>query len=175
MGLAVAAVVLDGMKIDATAFIEAIVIFTVAFALMTTNMANQLRKRQSSALGEVDLTVRLIAVRISDLISDGLTIDGIGTWVAATVIVWVASLLAAFILPYLGLKKYMEEKRVGPFTPWRAWNREAASASLTRSSWSAIPSRRSSTPSSEPPFASFLELPARRRRDPSRRTSPRST
>ncbi len=111
VGLAVAAVVLDGMKIDATSFIEAIVIFTVAFALMTPFMANQLRKRQSSALGGVALIATLIALIITDLISDGLTIDGIGTWVAATVIVWVASLLAAFILPYLGLKKYMEEKK----------------------------------------------------------------
>ncbi len=111
VGLAVAAIVLDGMKIDATSFIEAIVIFTVAFALMTPFMANQLRKRQSSALGGVALIATLIALIITDLISDGLTIDGIGTWVAATVIVWVASLLAAFILPYLGLKKYMEEKK----------------------------------------------------------------
>jgi putative membrane protein len=111
VGLAVAAVVLDGMKIDATAFIEAVVIFTVAFALMTPFMANQLRKRQSSALGGVALIATLIALIITDLISDGLTIDGIGTWVAATVIVWVASLLAAFILPYLGLKKYMEERK----------------------------------------------------------------
>ena len=111
VGLAVAAIVLDGMKIDATSFIEAIVIFTVAFALMTPFMANQLRKRQSSALGGVALIATLIALIITDLISDGLTINGIGTWVAATVIVWVASLLAAFILPYLGLKKYMEEKK----------------------------------------------------------------
>ncbi len=111
VGLAVAAVVLEGMKIDATSFIEAIVIFTVAFALMTPFMANQLRKRQSSALGGVALIATLIALIITDFISDGLTINGIGTWVAATVIVWVASLLAAFILPYLGLKKYMEEKK----------------------------------------------------------------
>ncbi len=110
VGLAVAAIVLTGMKIDATSFIEAIVIFTVAFALMTPFMANQLRKRQSSALGGVALIATLIALIITDLISDGLTIDGIGTWIAATVIVWVASLLAAFILPYLGLKKYLEDK-----------------------------------------------------------------
>lgn len=111
VGLVAAAVVLDGMTLDATSFIEAIIIFTIAFALMTPFMANQLRKRQSSALGGVALIATLIALIVTDLISDGLTIDGIGTWVAATVIVWVASLLAAFILPYLGLKKYLEEKQ----------------------------------------------------------------
>jgi hypothetical protein len=32
------------------------------------------------------------------------------TWIAATFIVWLASLLAIFILPFLGLKKYLEER-----------------------------------------------------------------
>jgi hypothetical protein len=32
-----------------------------------------------------------------------------GTCVAATVIVWVAALLAAFILPFLGLEKYLAD------------------------------------------------------------------
>ena len=53
----------------------------------------------------------LVSLIITDLISDGFSIDGIGSWLAATVIVWAASLLAAFILPFLGLKKYLEERR----------------------------------------------------------------
>jgi hypothetical protein len=44
-------------------------------------------------------------------VSDGLSIDGVGTWIAATVIVWVAALLAAFILPFLGLRKFLESRR----------------------------------------------------------------
>jgi hypothetical protein len=35
----------------------------------------------------------------------------VGTWIAATVIVWLGSLLAVFILPFLGLRKYLEERR----------------------------------------------------------------
>jgi MFS family permease len=110
VGLLVAAAVLDDMTVDGTSFIEAIIIFTVAVALMTPFMANALRKRQSSALGGVALIATLISLVITDLISDGFTIEGIWTWVAATVIVWAASLLAAFILPYLGLKKYLEDR-----------------------------------------------------------------
>jgi uncharacterized membrane protein YvlD (DUF360 family) len=109
VGLLVAALILDGMNVDATSFIEAVVIFTVVFALMTPFTANQLRKRQSAALGGVALIATLISLIITDLISDGFSIAGIGTWVVAAVIVWAASLLAAFILPYLGLKKYLEK------------------------------------------------------------------
>ena len=111
IGLLVASVVLDKMEVDATAFIIAVVIFTVVLALMTPFMAVQLRRHQSSALGGVALIATLISLIITDFISDGFTINGIGTWVAAAVIVWVASLLAAFILPYLGLKKYLADPK----------------------------------------------------------------
>jgi putative membrane protein len=64
----------------------------------------------SAALGGVALIASLIALVVADLISDGLTIEGVGTYVIAAVIVWAASLIAAFILPLLGLKKYMQER-----------------------------------------------------------------
>ena len=57
------------------------------------------------------LLATLVSLIVTDLVSDGLNIDGVGTWIAATVIVWLAALLAAFILPFLGLRKYMEERR----------------------------------------------------------------
>ena len=111
VGLLVAAALLDGMKLDAAGFILALVIFTVVFALMTPFLASQLRQRRSAALGGVSLIATFVALLVTDLLSDGLSIEGIGTWIAATVIVWLASLLAAFILPFLGLKKFMEERR----------------------------------------------------------------
>ena len=52
-----------------------------------------------------------LALVVTDLFTDGLNIDGIGTWVGSTVVVWLASVLAVFILPFLGLKKYLEARR----------------------------------------------------------------
>lgn len=110
IGLLVASVVLDSFEVNGVAFVTAVVIFTVALGLMTPFLANQLRKRQSSALGGVALIATLVSLVITDLISDGFTIEGLGTWIAAAVIVWAASLFAAFILPFLGLKKYLESR-----------------------------------------------------------------
>ncbi len=110
VGLIVAAFVLDGMDINATGFIISLVIFTVALALMQPFLGSGMRRRGSSALGGVALIATFVALLITDIISDGLSIDGIGTWLAATVIVWAAALLAAFILPFLGLKKYLENR-----------------------------------------------------------------
>ncbi|HSE81369.1 MAG TPA: hypothetical protein VLA87_06685 [Gaiellaceae bacterium] len=111
VGLLVAAAVLNGMELDAGGFILALIIFTVVFALMTPFLASQLRRRNSAAIGGVALIATFVALLVTDLLSDGLTIEGVGTWIAATVIVWLASLLAAFILPFLGLRKFMEERR----------------------------------------------------------------
>jgi putative membrane protein len=111
VGLIVAWIVLDGFDINVTSFLLAVVIFTVVLALMQPFLASQLRRRGSAALGGVSLIATLVALIVTDIVSDGLSIDGIGTWLAAAVIVWGAALLAAFILPYLGLKKYLQETR----------------------------------------------------------------
>lgn len=112
VGLIVAAIVLDGMSIDVTSFIIAVAIFTGILALLQPFFESMLRRKNASsaALGGVSLIATLVTLLVTDLISDGFSIDGLGTWVAAAVIVWAASLLAAFILPYLGLKKYLQER-----------------------------------------------------------------
>jgi uncharacterized membrane protein YvlD (DUF360 family) len=108
IGLIVAAALLDGVSLDATSFLVAVLIYSVVYALMLPFLASQLRGRGASALGGVALLATLVALIVTDLVSDGLSIEGIGDWIAATLIVWLASLLAAFILPYLGLRKYLE-------------------------------------------------------------------
>ena len=111
VGLIVAAGILDGMELDATSFIVAVLIFTVVFALAQPFLIMQLRANAPAMLGGVALIATLAALIVTDLVSDGFTIDGVGTWIAATVIVWAVSVLAAFILPFLGLKKFIEERR----------------------------------------------------------------
>jgi putative membrane protein len=112
-GLIVAAAVLDKMTLNASGFVIAVIVFTVVLALIQPFLVTQLRRGGASggALGGVALIATFVSLLVTDLISDGISISGIGTWIAATVIVWAASVLAVFILPYLGLKKYLEERR----------------------------------------------------------------
>jgi len=111
VGLIVAAAVLDGMTLNVTGFVVSVVIFTIVFALLQPFLISVLRRGPGPVLGGVALIATLVSLIITTLITDGLTINGIGTWIAATVIVWLGAVLAAFILPYLGLKKYLEERR----------------------------------------------------------------
>jgi uncharacterized membrane protein YvlD (DUF360 family) len=113
VGLIVASLVFDGFDIDVTGFVISLIIFTIAVALLTPFLESTLRRNQSTAaaLGGVALISTFVALLIADLFSDGVSISGIGTWIGATVVVWLASLLAVFILPFLGLKRFLEERR----------------------------------------------------------------
>jgi uncharacterized membrane protein YvlD (DUF360 family) len=114
VGLVVASLVLDDFEIDVTGFVVSPVIFTVAVALLTPFLQSVMQRNRSAsaAVGGVALISTFAALVVTDLLSDGLDISGVGTWIAATVIVWLGSLIAVFVLPYLGLKKYLEERRV---------------------------------------------------------------
>jgi hypothetical protein len=105
--------VFDGFEIDVTGFVLSLIIFTIAAALLTPFLESTLRRNQSTsaAVGGVALISTFVALLITDVFSDGLDISGVGTWIGATVVVWLSSLLAVFILPYLGLKKYLDERR----------------------------------------------------------------
>lgn len=111
IGLIVASVVLDGFDINVASFVVAVVIFTVVFAVLTPFLAVQLRRLGNGAIGATALIATLVSLIVTDLLSDGFTISGAGTWIGAAVIVWLAALVAAFVLPFLGLKKYLDERR----------------------------------------------------------------
>ena len=111
VGLIVAAAVLDGFSLNFASFVVAVVIFTIVFAELQPFLAVQLRRLGNGAIGATALIATLVSLIITDLLSDGLSISGLGTWVAAAVIVWLAALVAAFVLPFLGLKKYLDERR----------------------------------------------------------------
>ena len=110
VGLLVAAALLDGVHVNAGSFVVAVVIFTVVYALMQPFLIAQFR-RNRAALGGVALIATLVSLIVTDLLSDGFSIDGVGAWIAATFIVWLGALLAALLLPFLGLRKYLEERR----------------------------------------------------------------
>jgi len=111
VGLIVASVVLDGFSINVASFIVAVVIFTIVFAVLTPFLAVQLRRLGNGAIGAIALIATLVSLVVTDLLSDGFSISGVGTWIAAAVIVWLAALVAAFVLPFLGLKKFLEDDR----------------------------------------------------------------
>jgi putative membrane protein len=111
VGLIVAAAILDDMTLDVSGFVVAVIVFTIAFALLQPFLVVQARTLFPAAIGGIALVATFVSLVITVAISDGISISGVVTWIAATFIVWLAALLAMFILPFFGLKKYLDERR----------------------------------------------------------------
>jgi uncharacterized membrane protein YvlD (DUF360 family) len=109
LGIWLAALLLDGVSVSGTAFVIAVVIFTVLAAIIQPLVTKMAMKNAEALQGSSALITTFVALVLTALISDGLSIDGIGDWVLATVIVWLATMLAGVLLPMLFLKKATTE------------------------------------------------------------------
>jgi uncharacterized membrane protein YvlD (DUF360 family) len=111
IGLLVAAAILDDMTIDGGAFLIAILIFTLVEVIIEPLIQKMALTSAPALRGGTALVVTLIGLIVTSWISDGLSITGFTTWVLATLIVWVAALLAMFLLPVILVKLGVESAR----------------------------------------------------------------
>lgn len=112
LGLLVANWVLDDVEVSGTAFVIAVVIFTVVYAVAQPFLTQMAVSKAPALRGGVALVATLVGLIITAAVSDGLSISGGAlTWIEATVIVWIVSLIGVLILPFVIIKKKAEEKR----------------------------------------------------------------
>lgn len=111
IGLFVAALVLADMTIDGVAFVIAVAIFTLVEVITDPLMTKIAVEKAPALRGGVALITTFVGLIITTLISSGLQISGFTTWLAATVIVWLAALIAGLILPLIFVKNRAEERR----------------------------------------------------------------
>jgi putative membrane protein len=111
VGLLVAAALLEEMSVSGTAFVIAVATFTLVESVVGPMIRQAAVKNAQALLGGTALVVTFVGLLVTSLISDGLRIEGVSTWLLATVIVWVAALLATLVLPLIFAKKAVEERR----------------------------------------------------------------
>ena len=95
----------DDMSVSGTAFVVAVVIFSVLTLVLEPLVVKVAEKWIDALHGGTALISTGIALLITEWVSDGLVIDGVGTWVLATVIVWGATLILGVILAKLFIKQ----------------------------------------------------------------------
>lgn len=109
IGLWLAAVLLDDMEIDGAAFVIAVLIFSVLFVVLEPLIQKQALKNMEALQGSSALITTFVALVITNLVSDGLSISGVGTWVLATVIVWLGTIIAGVLLARFVLKQAADD------------------------------------------------------------------
>ena len=114
LGLLVASWVVDGVEFTPTGFVVVVVVFTVAQAVLSPFIAKTAARYAPAFLGGIGLVSTFVALLIASFVGDALTITGGAvTWILATLVVWLVTALATFLLPMVFLKEKAEERRTG--------------------------------------------------------------
>lgn len=108
VGLVAAAFLLDGFSIDSISFVIAVVIFTVATAILGPFITKVALTNAPYLVGGIALVNTLVALVLTTLLSSGISIAGLTTWILATLIVWVFSVIGNLVLPLVLFKKVLE-------------------------------------------------------------------
>ena len=111
VGLLVAAAILDDMTVNAKGFIIAVLIFTVVEVVVEPLLRQMALRSAQALMGSISLITTFVGLLVTNLLSTGLHIHGLSTWLFATVIVWLAALLAGLLLPLILVKRGVEEHR----------------------------------------------------------------
>ena len=121
IGLLVAAAVLEDMKLSGAAFVVEVVIFTLTYVIVQPLAVKTALRQSSTMAGGSALLATLAALIVTDVLSDGLSITGVVTWLLATMIVWFVSVLAAALLPLVMFKKALGRATAKPAGAGRTW------------------------------------------------------
>jgi uncharacterized membrane protein YvlD (DUF360 family) len=109
IGLVIAWAILANFHINASSFIIAVLIFTVVETLVEPLLRQTAINSARALQGSVALVTTFVGLIVTDLLSTGLHISGVSTWIFATVIVWLAVLLGELLLPLIVLRRALDE------------------------------------------------------------------
>ena len=120
LGLLVAAALLDNFSMSAPSFIVAVLIFTAVMVVLGPLVVKLTLKYANFLMGGIALVTTFVSLGITNLLTDGISISGFNTWVLATLVVWIFSIVGNLLLPLVIFKKTLQKaKQTEPATSLR--------------------------------------------------------
>ena len=101
IGLVLAAWVVPGVSLSVSGFIVAVVVFSLTQAILSLVILKLPHEYASLLLGGSGLALTLVALILASVLTDGLTIRGIASWMAITILAWLVTTVGAISLPEL--------------------------------------------------------------------------
>ncbi len=111
VGLLAAVVLLTGFTIDPLSFVIAVVLFSLVQTVLGPLVTKLSIRSFPQLMGGIALVTIFLGLFITDMIMSGMAIGGIANWLAATLLVWLGSLIAAILLPIYVFKELSEKKQ----------------------------------------------------------------
>ena len=100
-GLLVAAWIVPGVSLSIRGFIVGVLAFAVMQGTLSLSILKLPREYASLLLGGIGLALTIVALILASIFTHGLTIDGMPSWLATTVMVWLVTTIGAITLPEL--------------------------------------------------------------------------
>jgi hypothetical protein len=101
IGLVVAARVVPGVSLSVRGFIVAVVVFAVTQAILSLSILKLPHRYVPLLLGGTGLALTIVALTLGSVLTHGLDVDGLASWLATTVVVWLVTTIGAITLPEL--------------------------------------------------------------------------
>jgi hypothetical protein len=105
VGLLLAAALLNGFTISATAFVIVLLVFTGVMVLTGPLMTKVAVTSVPQIRGSVALVTVFVGLKVTEWLMQGFDMGGLSNWLAATLLVWLGSLVAEILLPIYVFKQ----------------------------------------------------------------------
>ena len=105
IGLLLATALLTGFQIDALSFLIVLLVFTVVMFLTGPLMTKIAVTSVPQIRGSVALVTVFVGLKVTEWLMQGFDMGGLSNWLAATLLVWLGSLVAEILLPVYVFKR----------------------------------------------------------------------
>ncbi|HSM27316.1 MAG TPA: hypothetical protein VK855_04350, partial [Thioalkalivibrio sp.] len=105
VGLLLAAMLLTGFTIDPLAFVVVLLVFTGVLILTGPLMTKIAITSVPQIRGSVALVTVFVGLKVTEWLMGGFDMGGLSNWLAATLLVWLGSLIAQILIPIYVFKQ----------------------------------------------------------------------
>ncbi|WP_371037251.1 hypothetical protein [Rhodosalinus sp. FB01] len=105
IGLLFAIILLPGFVVDPLSFVIAVAIFSLIQTVLGPLIVKISMKNFPQLMGAIALVTISVGLFATNIMMSGMEIGGIANWLAATLLVWLGSLVAAMLLPIYVFKQ----------------------------------------------------------------------
>jgi len=111
IGLVLADNFSENVTAQASGFLLTVLIFSLAQAILAPFVFNVARKYASAVLGGIGIVSTLLALWVATLLTNGLSITGIGAWVEASLVVWAVTALGGWFFGWLIITRWWDKRQ----------------------------------------------------------------
>ena len=112
-GLIIARVILPGLHIDIVGFTLSVLVFTGIMLLFEPFVLKMAIKYMPVLRGGIALVTTFVGLFLTTILTSGLRVEGLTTWVLAPLVIWISVIIMGIVLPMVLFKNILSGVKEG--------------------------------------------------------------